>query len=155
MVSRVPWSKPKAMKGAALAAIVAMAAVDPSVGFAGNGGFLPKLSSRAARSSKVLSSTTKMAASPLNPPPGKKGGFLRGLQESIEYIVNGDEMIRKYTNEFGPSESQWSLLPHLPGDDDQDFSPPPILDLNFHLSAYESMIHPASSSTHVARPAPV
>ena len=37
----------------------------------------------------------------LNPPPGKKG-FLIGLRESIEYLVNGDKFIEERTAEFGP-----------------------------------------------------
>jgi len=59
--------------------------------------------SRAARSGSIGAlSRTRMASSPLNPPPGKKGGFLRGLKESISYIVDGDKFVKEYTEEFGP-----------------------------------------------------
>jgi len=43
----------------------------------------------------------RTARAALNPPPGKKG-FLIGLRESIEYLINGDKFIEDRTAEFGP-----------------------------------------------------
>mmetsp|Transcript_25509 Transcript_25509/g.64849 ORF Transcript_25509/g.64849 Transcript_25509/m.64849 type:complete len:515 (-) Transcript_25509:2035-3579(-) len=59
---------------------------------------LPSLGRAAARAPHASPMCTRMA---LKPPPGKKG-FFRGITESLEFIFNGDNFVKKRVAEFGP-----------------------------------------------------
>ena len=59
------------------------------------------LQTRAQPGRKRIGALLAATRMELNPPPGKTG-FLIGLRESIEYLVNGDKFIQDRTEEFGP-----------------------------------------------------
>ena len=55
-------------------------------------------------------------------PPGKNGGFLTGLRESISYIVDGDKFVKEYSEKYGPGlDSLTRLHPFLV---EEHMSPP-------------------------------
>ncbi len=81
----------------ALALLVAFQLFTPSESFAS----APLRRAPPSRAQARCARGLRTARAALNPPPGKEG-FLIGLRESIEYLVNGDKFIEDRTAEFGP-----------------------------------------------------